>query len=165
MRFIGAAIVLGLLSHGATAQEKNEFRLARDTPLTGSRLTQTGARGNVPFEKSYAELTPAQQAGLKAAYESMGDGDEPPYPVHGTRAIWRALIDAGDRYDEHGPLSIIVDVDATGTATKVAVMKTPGQRLATHMSYALLKERYKPALCAGTPCAQQYKFDAEWVQQ
>ena len=165
MRFIGTTLVLGLACLGAGAQEKQEYRLTRDIPLTGSRLLATGAKGTVPFDKPYAELTPAQQAGLKAVYESMGDGDEPPYPLHGTRHLWRSLIDAGDRYGEHGPLSIIVDVAADGTATQVAVMKTPGKRLATHMSLVLLKERYKPALCAGTPCAQQFRFVAEWIEQ
>ncbi|QJE02377.1 hypothetical protein HH212_22070 [Massilia forsythiae] len=163
MRLTIAALAACLACAAAGAQEQPTYRLKRDTPSAGTLLRSTGATSTMPFDKPYAALTPAQQASLKAQYESMGPGDEPPYPAQGTRHIWQALIKAGDRYDEHGVVSIVVDVDATGTATRATVLKAPGKQLATYMSMILLKERYKSALCGGAACSQQFRFDAGWV--
>jgi hypothetical protein len=162
MRLLTGAVLCALCFQVA-AQEKPEFQLKRDTPLTGSHLLSTGAKSIMPFDKPYAELTQTQQQILKEQYESMSAGDEPPYPIHGTKDIWKSLIKGSDRYGEHGTLRIIVDVDSDGTATKATVLEAPGEQLATYMSTVLLKQHYKSALCAGGPCSQQFKFEAGWV--
>ena len=57
------------------------------------------------------------------------------------------------------------DVDAAGKATAAHVYSTPGKNTSDYMTAVLLRERYKPALCAGTPCAQQYLFTAQWSKK
>lgn len=160
-----AVLLIGALCGGALAGETAQFSIKRDAPPTGSHLRETGAKAWLPFDKPYGELSAKQQAGIKARYEHMGEGDEPPYPLNGPKHIWKSLVDIGDRLDEHGTLRMVVDVDAAGKATRVAVLQSPGERLSKAMSVVLLQEPYKSALCAGTPCAQQFLFEADWVDQ
>jgi len=148
----------------AQAQPGLPYEIKRDVPRTGSRLLATAAKSDLPFDKGYDQLTPAQQASIKSRYEQMGPGDEPPYPLAGTKKIWQALVRGGDKLGEKGTLRLAVDVDADGKPTAVTVLQTPGDRLAKYMAAVLMQERYKGALCDGVPCAQQFLFAAQWVQ-
>lgn len=149
----------------ASAQKQPTYRLKSDWRLGSTRIMDSGARSPIPFDKPYAELSAEHQAMLKAPYEAMGEGDEPPYPLHGTKGLWTQLMQAGDYLREYGELRIVVDVDQAGTATAAHVYSTPGKNTSDFMSAVLLKERYKPALCAGTPCAQQFLFAVQWSKK
>jgi hypothetical protein len=47
-------------------------------PLGLDLLRASPTTGPFPFDKSYGELTPAQQALVKSQYPALEDGDEPP---------------------------------------------------------------------------------------
>lgn len=161
MRFLVATIFLCWALPTAATQAQYQYRLKSDWPLGSTRMQDSGARSNIPFDKPYGELSAEQQARLKAPYEAMGEGDEPPYPLEGVKGVWTQLMKASDYLREYGELRIVVDVDAAGKATAAHVYSTPGKNTSDYMTAVLLRERYKPALCAGTPCAQQYLFTAQ----
>lgn len=166
MRFLAATILLCCAIPLASAQDTyKKYRLKSDWPLGSTRMMDSGARSPIPFDKPYGELSPEHQAMLKAPYEAMGEGDEPPYPLEGTKGLWTQLMKAGDYLREYGDLRIVVDVDPAGKATAAHVYSTPGKNTSDFMTAVLLRERYKPALCAGTPCAQQYLFAVTWARK
>jgi hypothetical protein len=48
-------------------------------------------RSKIPLNKTYGELTPEQKAVLFAMYESIPEGDEPPFPLTGLKPIFSAI--------------------------------------------------------------------------
>ena len=165
MRLLVATIVLCCAIPMASAKDPYKYQLKSDWPLGSTRMMDAGAKSPIPFDKPYGALTPEQQARIKANYEAMGAGDEPPYPLDGTKGLFTQLMKASDYLREYGELRIVVDVDAAGSATAAHVFSTPGKPTSDFMSAVLLKERYKPALCAGTPCPQQFLFAVGWTKK
>ena len=62
-------------------------------------------------------------------------------------------------------MRLIADIDSTGAVTRVMVLEAPNDSFGKYMALVLGKEKYKPALCAGVPCAQQYLFKAKMVRE
>lgn len=85
MRFLVATFFLCCALPTVAGQAQYKYQLKSDWPLGSTRMQDSGARSNIPFDKPYAELSAEQQARLKAPYEAMGEGDEPPYPLEGIR--------------------------------------------------------------------------------
>lgn len=151
-----------LAACGLAQAQQTEYELKRDTPPTGSRMRIAGAKSSIPFDQPWEKLSREQQAEIMAPYESMGPGDEPPYPLNGTRKIWNAFVKASDHMHVHGHVRIIVEVNAEGKATSAQVYATPDERITKYVASVMMNERYKPARCKGQPCAQQFMFDADW---
>jgi hypothetical protein len=157
------AVLLASLATAA-AQANSELRPAQyslkntdvyyATPF--SRKVATGSV--IPFDKTYAEMTAEQKRFLRSQYENMADADEPPFPEAGLERIFRAVARGQQKRLARGELSIIVDIDASGMATKASVYSTPDTDLANYTAGVLLKQRYKPALCGGQTCAMQFPF-------
>jgi len=124
--------------------------------LAGSVLAQAIINGPVPFDSTYAELTPEQKAVLFQEYESLSLGDEPPFPLYGVRHAIRPLIPFAETWNPVGPLVASVDVDSKGDAIAVTVYKSPDPQLTHLVSSALALEKYKPGTCQGQPCRMQY---------
>lgn len=67
--------------------------------VTGSHILRNEvSRIPVPIDKSYAQLTAAEKRRVKSLYELMAESDEPPYPLHGLRTIWRQLRSCRTNY-------------------------------------------------------------------
>ncbi len=108
---------------------------------------------SVPPRKSYAELTAAEKKQVRAPYMLLDDGDEPPYPLKGPKAMYAALAKALPLLNV-GEVFLYVDVDSEGIGTAVRILRSPGPATTAFLSAWLLTEqKYKPALCAGQPCA------------
>ncbi len=122
------------------------------------------ATGSLPFKKRYSELTPEEQRRVNAWYESMEEGDEPPFPANGLYPIYKALADATRSMDWpiRGDLVLYVDVDSEGRATSVAVMQTPDEGINRYAAAVVMREKYKPALCKGVPCKMQFPVMARF---
>ncbi|MHB1122459.1 MAG: hypothetical protein ACYC0T_07000 [Ramlibacter sp.] len=67
--------------------------------------------GIVPYDKRYAELTPEQQAAVKALYEQIGPDDEPPFPADGLASIYKAIVAAQQKLQVTGSLTLAVQVN------------------------------------------------------
>jgi hypothetical protein len=124
--------------------------------LVGSVVPQAIISGPLPFDSTYAALTPEQKAVLFSDYESLAPGDEPPFPLYGIRHLVKPLVPFAETWSPVGPLVAAVDVDSKGNAVAVTVYRSPDPALSRVVSGALTFETYKPALCQGQPCRMQY---------
>jgi hypothetical protein len=149
------------------AAAKPGFSMKEDYPRTGTNIRRsTMSGGALPFDKSYAELSPEQQRMLKSRYEQMEEGDEPPYPVDGMGPLLQALSKANQAARGGlGVLSLEVMVDATGTPTKVEVLESPDAKLSQYAAHIAMLTRFKPALCKGTPCAMGFPVGMNFVRR
>lgn len=49
-------------------------------------------------------------------------------------------------------------IDAHGNAIAVEVFKSPDPQMTKAMAGVLMLEKYKPAVCGGSPCQMQFPF-------
>lgn len=129
-------------------------------PLYGSKIHFDRARGTVPFGKTYAEMSETERRAIHSAFPLIDDGDEPPYPLRGMKSIVTQFSEglAAIQEDSEGMLAMYVDVDAEGKPTSASVFTTPNKEIANYVMMAVLKHRFKPAICGGKPCAMKYPF-------
>ena len=155
------AIGLATAAFAALVQsaEPARYAIKQSEPDTGTRIPSNIVEGSrLPLDKRYAELTPEQQKLLKSQYEQMGDADEPPFPANGLGPLYRQIARGQQKLLARGPLTMFVDIDATGTAIAVQVLQSPDPQATRYVAAVLMEEKYKPALCDGTPCRMQFPF-------
>jgi hypothetical protein len=155
------ALLVFLQAVPASAQslEKPRYALKDDRPPTGSNIARRVVEGSaIPLNRRYAELTAAEKALVKSQYEAMADADEPPFPVDGLEPIFKAIQRGQQQLLVDGPLDLVVDVDATGKPTAVAVMRSPDPEMTKFAASILVLQAYKPAVCGGQPCRMQFPF-------
>lgn len=162
--FVALSTIL-LASHwpNAAAQEtvsQERFSIRDEYPRTGSHIKDDIAISPLPPYKSYHELAPEQQEIVKARYEQMGEGDEPPYPEKGMAGIYKVLHEVQKRILKEGILDMEVEVDPEGNAQNVTVFRTPEALANEAIAMALMRTKYKPALCKGQPCSQKFLLHA-----
>jgi hypothetical protein len=149
------ATVLVLSTGAAQAQE---YRMKGDDAPTGSLLKRESARLNVPPDKTYAELPEADKARLRSMYDNMAADDEPPFPARGYRSLMRAMSTVQEKLQVAGTVDMGVIVGPDGRAREVKVYGSSDPQLTTVIANVLVLEKYKPALCRGTPCTQEFPF-------
>ncbi len=153
------AASLASLSLPALAQER--FTLRQEEASTGSRIKRDAAIGPIPLDKPYGELTPAQQRIVKAPYENMREDDEPPFPEKGLAGLYMIMSKVHGKVHANGMVDMEVVVDAEGRPQNVLVYSSPDEKASEVMAMALMTTRYKPALCHGQPCQQNFLFRAK----
>ena len=121
----------------------------------------------VPPKKPYSQLTPEEKRLVKSQYYSMADADEPPYPVNGPQTIFEAIRDIQRKLGDSGTrvsgtLSVFVDVDYKGKATAIEVEESPDPQMTKAAAAVLMLQKYKPAVCKGSPCNMQFPFRIEF---
>lgn len=133
------------------------FGLKDDYPAVGSHLRRDRAIGFAPMDAKWQELTPEQQGWVRGAYPALDDGDEPPYPLKGTRAWYGDVAKLYRRFtDYRGDALVYVTVGLDGKPTTASTYGVPHQEFARYLAMVAMIQRFKPALCAGTPCAMIY---------
>lgn len=125
---------------------------------TGSHLRRDAARGSIPFDKTYAQLTDEQKAIVRAPYESMAPDDEPPFPKYGLKRVYEAIVQIRRRVHIEGQFDAGVMVGPDGKASEVRVYKSPDPEVTKIFANLLVLQEYKPPLCHGVPCSQEYAF-------
>ena len=151
------ALLLALAAACATstAAEERRYQLRPDEEnIFGFAYTprEGNAEFVMPFDKPYAELSPAQQVTLKSAYVEMGDGDEPPFPVAGLKAIYEPITEGQQRLMVSGTFRADVEVDERGDPVAIAVYRSPNRTVTRFVSRIVMLTKFKPASCAGSPC-------------
>lgn len=140
------------------------YSLKQDTADTGTNIKRSVVeRSAIPLNRRYEQLTADERALVKSQYESMAADDEPPFPAYGLAPIYKAIADAQQNLLARGPLTLFVNVDAQGVAQSVSVIASPDARMAAAAAQALMRHPYKPARCAGQPCAMDYPFRMDLV--
>lgn len=91
-------------------------------------------------------------------WESIPDGDEPPFPLFGLKPVHQKVAAAQNRLLVEGPLVLVASVDATGEVTEIKAIGSPSQEMTMQVAGILYDTKFKPARCSGQPCAMQYPF-------
>lgn len=129
------------------------------TTVTGSLIPRPVSTGiDVPLDKTYAQLTPEEQLRVRSLYDSMPDGDIPPYPLHGTRKIIESAEKIQNALLVTGDLTLAVTVSGNGQPLSVGVIRSPDKQMTKMMAEVLLLQKYTPASCKGVPCQMQFPF-------
>ena len=159
-------IALLILFASATAMaqgdaEVKRYKLIRDMKFFGlgfgfGRTFEGNAEGVIPFDKPWDQLTLAQQNLVKSRYEGMSDGDEPPFPLQGLRALYGPITQGQQRLLVTGDFEAQVEIDKEGIVSKVAVLRSPSPQVTKVIANILLLTKFKPALCEGQPCAMPF---------
>lgn len=158
-RLAPLAVAAALAWTGAAGAEESSYAF-KDQPRTGSHIRRTVAFAPIPFDKRYADLSEAQKSTVRAAYERMGADDEPPFPANGLNPVFRMLARLDKLAMRPGPIKASVAVDPAGTPLSVRVLTAPNGELGDYVAKLLLEQRYKPALCGGQPCGQDFLLAA-----
>jgi hypothetical protein len=143
---------------------EKRFSIRGDRPI-GSNIASEDVTGFVPFDKSYAELTPDQQAAVKKPYRALEEGDEPPYPLHGLKPIYDWLKKAQNKVLIRGDLRLDVLVGKDGNALSVTAIGSPSPEITKFATLVVMKEKYKPAVCRGTPCDMIFPFNMQFTME
>lgn len=142
------------LAVGSLAQLP-EFRLKQHPDDVVGSIRREVAFGHFPFDKPYPALTPQQQQQFKSLYVTMGDADEPPFPLRGLQEIYGPISRAQKRLLVEGEVAVDVQVDAKGEGVSLKVLKSPSPEFTRFVASVVLSVKYKPALCGGAPCAME----------
>lgn len=62
------------------------------------------------------------------------------------------------KHQVQGPLTMFVSIDSSGSATSVAVLRSPDPQATKDVAALLMLEEYTPGICKGVPCAMEFPF-------
>ena len=134
-----------------------QYFIKQDEPAVGSRIPRRLVEGNqIPINRTYVQLTPEEQHLVKSQYETIADGDEPPFPVDGMKPIYEAIAKIQHKLLAKGLLSMHADIDASGKVTGVTVYQSPDPKLTEAAATVLMLTSFKPAVCSGRPCKMAF---------
>lgn len=142
-----------LTARAQDALPAGSFTLKQSAPSLGSNIRRENVTSSMPLNRRWADLAPEYQQAFKAQYEVMGDADEPPFPLDGLVAVYEPLKKGMEKLDTLGSLEMHVEIDAEGVAREVKVLRSPDSKMTRYAATVLMLTKYKPALCAGVPCA------------
>ena len=159
---IAASLALALsafCSAGNAANDEQLYYIYGDAP-TGTRIEPRILTSKTPLEATYEQLSEADKVRIKADYANMPADDEPPFPQAGLMPIWEAIVTTRHPSDQVGDVVAIASVNPKGKVEKVAMYNTTSNHMSRLVSTALLASQFKPAICAGNPCAMDYILEA-----
>lgn len=156
LKALGASAALALATGLAAAQSPGkQFELR--VQEVGSHVSGlVGRAPGLPLNRRYAELDLAEQALVRAQYDRMPEGDEPPYPAEGLLPLFMALQTGAGRQPPAGAMTLVADVDSTGQVRHVDAYGQLDTEFARFAARALAGMPFKPGVCAGRPCNMQY---------
>ena len=160
MKTSAAIVLVALLSQAsAFAQDKGKFDIKSDIPFVGSNIKHSLVTLPVPPDKDYAQLTAEQKELVRASYNNMPAGDEPPYPLGGLKTLYKGVADAQQILKTRGALNMMAKVGADGKVTNVSVFTSPDPKMTQIVAAMLVIQQFKPALCQGQPCAMDFSLN------
>ncbi|MFZ2306112.1 MAG: SEL1-like repeat protein [Rhodoferax sp.] len=112
-----------------------------------------------PFNASWLGLSPEHKLAVRAQYANLLADDEPPYPSEGMGALVEDIRLTAQHLGVAGGLYMDVRVDANGEVETVNILKTPSPELGQYAAAVAFRASYKPAVCAGNPCAMSLPVD------
>lgn len=167
--------VLCTLTLGQAHADEYSIRVGR--PLTGSSLpSQTVGLGiEVAIDKSWAQLTPAEQLIWRDYTELTDPAVTPPFPLPHIRSFLRKLetpeiFKSTENVIRIDKVLLIVHVTETGEVSKVGIVSGPADeggklskdeaRLAAVYVRALVATKFSPALLNGQPVPSAFPM---WI--
>jgi len=158
-RLLSVACLLGLSLSSHAQSQKPEYGIKEDQPTTGSSIKRYVVTGSVvPINKRYGEFTAEEKATLNQYYESIAQGDEPPFPAEGLRPIYDAVRKAQAKLLVNGDLTMLATVSAEGEVIEIKAIGSPSTEMTQFVASVLFMTKFKPAVCGRKPCTMQYPF-------
>jgi hypothetical protein len=155
------ALLIGAAAVAQAPEPPKRNTMKESEPATGRALKQIiGGGGNIPFDKRYEELTAEQKAILRSEYEAMPETDEPPFPLGGLQDIYGKIFATYRRmqFPPEGDLDMVVAISSAGQPVNVAIYKVVNDKtFVEYVAGVVMKAKYKPAVCGGTPCAMSFR--------
>lgn len=143
----------------AQSEPKSEYSIKEDQAVTGSYIRRTEVSGaRVPVNLPYDQLSPADRQVLNSWWEKINDGDEPPFPLGGLKAIIDPIRKGQSQLVDNGELFIVATVKSNGTVANVSMFESPSDAMTQFAAKVLLLTKFKPAKCAGVPCQMDFPF-------
>jgi len=125
--------------------------------VTGTHIREVAIRnGVVPFTKAYENMSDAERATVRSWYPLLDDDDEPPYPSRGTATLYKSILEVTQFTPVRGNVHLLVDVNAQGVVRDIRLISSPAPDLAKVVALLAAKQKWKPAKCAGKPCAMKF---------
>ena len=112
--------------------------------------------GGIPFDKRYDEMTAEEKAAVKALYEKIEPGDEPPFPANGMLSIHDAVSRAQKKLAVTGDLTVVATVSPSGDVLQVKAIGSPSEPMVKFVAAILYRTKFKPAICHGVPCKMDF---------
>lgn len=138
------------------AQVRPENSIREEQPRTGSHIRQDVAHSSIPINLPYAQLSPDDRSAFNANYESIAEGDEPPFPLKGLRALIDPIQKAQEKLFARGELFLVATIGPDGKARQVSSYRSPGPEMTNFAAQALMLTPFKPAICSGKPCTMDF---------
>ena len=163
-RYEGDFVDGKMVGGGNFSKARQAYAMKDNEGYTGSLIKRDRVHGDLPLDKTYAQLSEAEKNRVKAAYEPMRPGDEPPFPERGLGPLYFAVTKANDKIGEIGLLDMAVTIDSTGAPTKIEVYKSPDHDLTMAAVQIIMLTKFKPAVCNGQPCTMAFPFSMNIVR-
>ncbi len=154
---VAAALLLTFSSSHASLGLTQHY--LKGEPATGTRIKPVEASSNIPFNKSYEELSKQHQDLVKAKFNNLGIDDVPPFPSKGLKSVYKPVINAHKKFSTTGDLRIVVDVASNGVVNKVAVQDSDNDALNNYLERKLSRVAFEPARCNGVKCDMQFPIE------
>jgi hypothetical protein len=164
-------VIYGRTGRRQIVEFKDNLAVSPESPLVAKK-EKHGVRNGygqstvenlpVPSDLPYAKLSLEQKRAYKRGnYGPMEDEDEPPFPVDGLQQIFLAIAKAQSKVLVDQDLTLILNIDSTGTPTDVTTSGSSSEikELASHIANVVMREKFKPAVCGGKPCAMPVYFN------
>ena len=119
----------------------------------------------VPFNRTYAQLSPAERTAFKSLYVDMPEADEPPFPAGGLKEIYEPIGQGQAALGATGPLVMEVVVGADGKPQEVHVLRSPSKRVTQFVAGVAMVTPFKPAVCAGQPCRASFPIRVQFKME
>jgi hypothetical protein len=147
----GRRIDVAVEAPSAAAVSAN-YSVNSDGPALGSNLPGKIGFANVPMDVGFDGLTPDQQRVVRARYPALDVGDDPPYPLKGSRELFAVLSKLGRYFISGDDLLVDVAVGADGKVLGVTTIADLPSDVKRTIGSAAALIKYKPAQCGGQPC-------------
>lgn len=157
VRHAAAGTFVALAACLAQAQTLPRKQFELRVAEVGSHLDGVAGRSEgLPLNRRYAELDVNEKALVRANYEGMPPGDEPPYPAEGLLPVFMTIQTGSGKPPPLGNMTLVADVDSTGKVRHVDAFGKINAEFARFASRVLATTPFKPGQCAGRPCNMQY---------
>ena len=146
------------------AEKMPKLNYKEELAITGTHIRRDALLDSwLPLNQTYAEMSPENRQKLRAIYSSLAPDDEPPFPARGLGPSIQQLREVHRRIGGPGEMKLILSVDAEGKVGDVSVYSASNERMAFYGAILLSKERFKPGLCQGVPCAMDFMYRFEYA--
>ena len=152
---LGSGVAVSCMAQSAPT----DYTIREDEPHRSPRILNTVLRSeSVALNKRYHELSAADRGKLHSWWESVPEGDEPPFPAHGLKPIHSAMLKAQSMLSAEGDLYLIATVDGNGDVSQVKAVGSPSPEMTKFAASVIGMTKFKPAICGGKPCQMDFPF-------